>query len=172
MLGKGAEKSLMSGKVYILKGGRFIVFYIILIAIIFITDFKIKEFIEEKKEMHKSEEILNGKIILEKYHNKGAMLNFLENNVHLVKVISLTLFGILLLFFAYLLPKKDNRIMKLALSFIIGGAFSNIYDRVKRGYVVDYFSFKFLKKVVFNISDICIFAGSFIIVLLSIFKKK
>ena len=149
-----------------------IMFYILLIVIIFIADFKIKAYIEENKEMHKSEEILDGKIILERYHNKGAMLNFLEHNVHLVKVISLSLFGIVLLLFACLLPRKDNRIMKLALSFILGGALSNIYDRFKRGYVVDYFSFKFLKRIVFNISDICIFIGSFIIILLSIFKKK
>jgi signal peptidase II len=147
-------------------------FYIGLILLIFFTDLKVKEYIEENKEMHKSEEILNGKIILERYHNKGAMLNFLEHNAHLIKVISLSLFGILLLFFAILLPKKDNRILKLALSLILGGAFSNIYDRVKKGYVVDYFSFKFLKKVVFNISDICIFIGSFIIALLSFFKKE
>ncbi|WP_313131427.1 signal peptidase II [Anaerocolumna sp.] len=147
-------------------------FYIALILIIFFLDLKVKEYIEENKEMHKSEEILNGKIILERYHNKGAMLNFLEHNVQLVKIISLSLFGILLLFFAFLLPKKDNRILKLALSLILGGALSNIYDRVKKGYVVDYFSFKFLKKVVFNISDICIFIGSFIIVLLSFFKNE
>lgn len=147
-------------------------FYMALILLIFFTDLKVKKYIEENKEMHKSEEILNGKIILERYHNKGAMLNFLEHNVHLVKIISLSLFGILLLFFAFLLPKKDNRILKLALSFILGGAFSNIYDRVKKGYVVDYFSFKFLRKVVFNISDICIFIGSFIIALLSLFKKE
>lgn len=147
-------------------------FYIALILLIFFLDLKVKEYIEENKEMHKSEEILNGKIILERYHNKGAMLNFLEHNVHLVKIISLSLFGILLLFFAFLLPKKDNRILKLALSFILGGALSNIYDRVKKGYVVDYFSFKYLRKVVFNISDICIFIGSFIIALLSFFRKE
>lgn len=147
-------------------------FYIALILLIFFTDLKVKEYMEENKEMHKSEEILNGKIILERYHNKGAMLNFLEHNVHLVKVISLSLFGILLLFFAFLLPKKDSRILKLALSLILGGALSNIYDRVKKGYVVDYFSFKFLRKVVFNISDICIFIGSFLIALLSLFKNE
>ncbi len=147
-------------------------FYIALILLIFFLDLKVKEYIEENKEMHKSEEILNGKIILERYHNKGAMLNFLEHNVHLVKVISLSLFGILLLFFAFLLPKKDSRILKLALSLILGGALSNIYDRVKKGYVVDYFSFKFLRKVVFNISDICIFIGSFLIALLSLFKNE
>jgi len=147
-------------------------FYIILIAIIFITDLKIKQYIEDNKEMHKSEEILDGKVIIERYHNKGVMLNFLEHKTHLVKVISLSLFGILLLFFAFLLPRKDNRIMKLAFSLILGGALSNIYDRVKKGYVVDYFSFKFLKKIVFNISDICIFIGSILIALLAIFKKK
>lgn len=146
--------------------------YIVLILLIFIVDFKIKEYMEENKEMHKSEEILNGKIIIERYHNKGAMLNFLEHNVHLVKVISISLLGILLFLFAWLLPKKDNHILKLALSFILGGAFSNIYDRVKRGYVVDYFSFKFLKKVVFNISDIFIFIGAFIITVFSILKKN
>lgn len=155
-----------------LKEEALIMFYIVQILIIFITDFKLKEYMEENKEMHKSEEILNGKIILERYHNKGAMLNFLEHNVHLVKVISISLFGLLLLFFACLLPRRDNHMMKLALSFIIGGAASNIYDRVKRGYVVDYFSFKFLKKVVFNISDICIFIGSLMIAIISIFKRN
>ncbi len=45
------------------------------------------------------------------------------------------------------------------------GALSNLFDRVKRGYVVDYFSFQFgwLKKVVFNIGDLCIFLGTFLL---------
>ena len=37
-----------------------------------------------------------------------------------------------------------------------------IVDRLKRGYVVDYFSIRFkkLKKIVFNLGDICIFLGA------------
>ena len=146
--------------------------YIFIAAVIFITEYIIKNYIEENKEMHKKEEILNGNIILERYHNKGAMLNFMEDKVEIVKKITVTLLGILLLLFGILLPKKGNQVLKFALSLIIGGALSNVYDRITRGYVVDYFSFKFLKKIIFNISDICIFIGSGLITILSFFKNS
>ncbi len=145
--------------------------YIVIVLAIFLTDNKIKQYIEDNKVMHKSEKILNGNIILERYHNRGIMLNFMQDNVQLVKIICTSLLGILLIVFALVIPKKGNHLFKFALSLLLGGAISNVYDRFKRGYVVDYFSFKFLKKIVFNISDICIFMGSFIIALYSIIKK-
>jgi signal peptidase II len=138
---------------------------------IFLTENKIKQYIEDNKVMHKSEKILNGNIILERYHNKGVMLNFMQENIKIVKIICSTLLGILLLVFAFILPKKGEHLLKFGLSLVLGGALSNVYDRYKRGYVVDYFSFKFLKKIVFNISDICIFLGSFLIAMYSLFKK-
>ncbi|BCJ92969.1 hypothetical protein acsn021_05380 [Anaerocolumna cellulosilytica] len=145
--------------------------FIIIVMAIFYTDVKIKEYIEDKKEMHKKEEILNGNITIERYHNKGAMLNFMQNDAGFVKCLSAALLGIILLVFTVLLPKKGNNLLKLGLSLVLGGALSNVYDRFKRGYVVDYFSFKFLKKIVFNISDIFIFIGSFLVAVLAIFKK-
>lgn len=145
--------------------------YILIVAAIFLNELKIKKYIEENKQMHKKEEILNGRIILERYHNKGVMLNFLENSVQTVKIITTTLLGIILLLFAILLPQKGNRLLKLSLSLILGGALSNVYDRLTKGYVVDYFSFRFLKKIVFNISDICIFLGAVLMALVSLFKR-
>lgn len=147
-------------------------FYILIALGIFILELNIKKYIETNKELHKKEKIFNGKIIIEKYHNKGAMLNFLENNVKFVKTLSATLLGIILFVFGAFLPKKGNYIMKFALSLILGGALSNVYDRFSRGYVVDYFSFKWLKKVVFNISDICIFIGSIFIALITLIKDN
>lgn len=146
-------------------------FYLILIAGIFLTEWKIKNYIEKNKEMHKKEEILGGNIVIERYHNKGAMLNFLENDVKVVKTISCTLLGVISLIFLFLLPKKGDKLLKFAMALILGGALSNVVDRFTRGYVVDYFSFKFLKKIVFNISDICIFIGSGFAVIHSLFKK-
>lgn len=146
-------------------------FYILLASIIFLLEVKVKDYIEENKEMHKKEEILDGNIIIERYHNKGAMLNFLEDNVKLVKTISLTLLGVILLVFIFFLPRKGEKITKFALALILGGALSNVYDRFTKGYVVDYFSFKFLKKIVFNISDICIFIGSLLMTIRSLFKR-
>lgn len=145
--------------------------FIGLAALIFIGEYIIKNFIEQNKEMNKDEEILNGNIILTRYHNKGAMLNFLEKKSKLVVLISGILLGGILVLLGVLIPKKGNGIMKLGLAMLVGGAASNVYDRVQRGYVVDYFSFKWLKNVVFNIADIFIIVGSVIVGVCSVFKK-
>lgn len=145
----------------------------ILIAIgIFVLELKIKNYIENNRKMREKEEILGGNIILNRYHNKGAFLNIFENNVKLVKILSCVLLGMLLLTFIIILPKEKRTGLKLALSLMVGGGSSNIYDRFKRGYVVDYFSFKFLRKVIFNISDICIIIGAVILMILGVFHKN
>ena len=47
--------------------------------------------------------------------------------------------------------------LKTGLSLILGGAYSNTYDRLFRKYVVDYVSFEVrnprLRNIVFNLSD-------------------
>ena len=52
---------------------------------------------------------------------------------------------------------------------LLGGAYSNTYDRLIRKYVVDYVSFpvknKKIRNIVFNISDFCIMIGALLIVL-------
>lgn len=143
--------------------------YIILIAAIFAGDYIVKKYMEETKQYGKDEPILGGKIILSKYHNEGAMLNFLEKNKSAVLALAGVVFGMVLVVFCLFLPKKGNKLFKFALALILGGAGSNLYDRIQKGYVVDYFSFSWLKKVIFNISDICIMVGA---VLAALAKRK
>lgn len=130
---------------------------------------------EKSRELGERQEILNGKIILRKYYNRGMFLNFLENKKEIVKTISSIFLGLLILLFIVILPRKGNsKLFKFGLSLILGGAISNVMDRVNKGYVVDYFSFNYkkLKNIIFNLSDIVIFLGSFIIVLSSLFSRK
>lgn len=137
--------------------------YVFIILSIFIGDGIIKKYIEETKEYGKEEKILKNKIIITKYHNSGAMLNLLEKQKEWVLGLSCFMLGMICMFFALIIPKKGKHLAKLGLSFMIGGALSNTYDRIKKSYVVDYFSFSYLKKVVFNISDIFIFIGSLLV---------
>ena len=143
---------------------------VLMIFLIFILDLGIKNYIEKNKELHKDEEMLSGWIIITKYHNKGAFLNALEKNRKLLLTISGIFFGIIILLLSYLIPQKKNKLFIFAVALIAGGASSNMYDRIWRGYVVDYFSFSFLKKVVFNLSDIFIFIGSIIATVIAIIK--
>lgn len=146
--------------------------YVFIAIILCALDLGIKDYMDKKKDGKNDSTIWNGKIILTKQYNKGAFLNWLEDKRKVVLVISGVLLGFLLLMFGILLPKKDNHLLKLGYSLAIGGACSNVYERFRKGHVVDYFSFSFLKKVVFNLGDIFIFLGALIIGLVSLFKTK
>lgn len=62
---------------------------------------------------------------------------------------------------------------KIGLSILLGGAVSNLYDRLARHYVVDYFSIQYgkLKKVVFNLGDFFIFLGAIILFVAEIVRS-
>ena len=148
--------------------------YILLVVFIVLAEHNIKNYIEGYKEMGEREEILGGKIIIRKHYNQGAFLNFLEDKKEMVKTISGVCLGLLLLLFVIMLPKKGNKVYKLGLSLILGGAISNVVDRFHRGYVVDYFSFncKKLKSIIFNLADMAIMIGSAFMLLSSVFSTK
>ncbi|NMA73272.1 MAG: signal peptidase II [Bacteroidales bacterium] len=144
--------------------------YILIIIAIVIAETKIKSHMEKNMKVGERKEILNGKIVLRKHYNTGLILNYFENKKEMVKTVSSVFLGFLLLLFAFLLPKKGNRLFKLGLALVLGGAISNVSDRINKGHVVDYFSFNFkqfpkLKKIIFNLSDIFIFIGSSFIAL-------
>ena len=82
----------------------------------------------------------------------------------LVAVVSLAFTLILTVVFIVSLGHRGNNLLRLGLALLLGGAFSNTYDRLRRGYVVDYVSFpvkwQAFRKIVFNCSDFCIIIGA------------
>lgn len=145
--------------------------YVLIIVFIVASETLIKNYVEKNMHFSDKKEILKGNIILKKRYNCGIIFNYLENKKELVKCVSCFILGSLLLLFTFLLPKKGNRIFKLGLSLMLGGAISNVMDRIIRGYVVDYFSFKFkpIQKIVFNLADIFIFLGGILVTISSLF---
>lgn len=150
--------------------------YLLIPILIFATDYLIKKRIEKNRIEGESEEILGGRIILHKYHNKGAMLNLMERHQGMVTGISAGITACVLISFLILIGKKGMSLLKVGMGLILGGALSNLFDRIKRKYVVDYFSFQTkwekLRRIVFNISDICIFLGSAIFIFWNLKNKS
>ena len=144
-------------------------FYILLVAIIIFIEWKLKGYFESVYDFKKQKLILNGSVRLRKYHNPGAFLNMMEKKKKLLHIISMVFTSAIAILFLFTLFRKGNRILKLGLAFLLGGAFSNTYDRLSRNYVVDYFSFcspwESLNRIVFNISDFCIILGALLTVL-------
>jgi len=141
-------------------------------VLVFLLDYKVKAYIESNKKEGQSEEALGGMITIRRMSNSGAAGSLLDKKPK--AVIGLSGIALFLVGLSYLkeIFKKGNAGIKLCYGLILGGGLSNFYDRIKKGAVTDYFSFnvkwKQFKRLVFNISDMFIIAGS----ILAIFYNK
>jgi len=135
---------------------------------IFLGELFIKSKIENNFLKGREQKICGGKILIRKSHNSGAFLNAFEKMPILVGIVSLILCIVLTVYFVVTMSNKGNLALRTGLAFLLGGAYANTYDRIKKKYVVDYFSFvtksERFNKVVFNIGDFCIAIGAFLIV--------
>lgn len=142
--------------------------YLVLILGIFGLEYKIKNKIEESAPEGKEEFILKRTLVLRRYHNTGAFLDAGHDRPGVVLILSVLLAAILTVIFVLSLGTTGSKTLKWGLSFLLGGAYSNTYDRLARKYVVDYVSFnlpvKWLRRIVFNIADFCIMLGALLCV--------
>lgn len=144
------------------------VFISIIIAIVAV-EAVIKQVREQNDCAGERKPFLSGKLYLTKYHNYGAFLNLGQKRPEFVKGLSAGLCIICTIVFALTMGTRGKKLLKTGLSVLLGGAYSNTYDRLVRGYVVDYFGFRVknerLGNIVFNISDFCIMIGALLCVL-------
>lgn len=143
--------------------------YILTILSIFTGEFFIKNRVEAKVIENSSRKALHGAVILTKHHNRGAAFNTGEKRPEIIKWISVVLTAAATALFVCSFGLAGKKMMKWGLSLLLGGAFSNTYDRLKRGYVVDYFRWnvpvKRVRNLIFNLSDFCIMLGALLVVL-------
>lgn len=142
--------------------------YLLITIGVFLTDLAIKHFVDRKYARKVRHPRLGGRIILEKYYNNGAALNLLERKPGLMRLLhsaAIVLVGI----FSYFLMRVSGRpLEKTGVALLLGGGLSNLYDRYTKGHVVDYFHInigpKRLRRIIFNLSDFCVFIGALLAV--------
>jgi signal peptidase II len=138
-------------------------------AAVFATDTYLKNRVERELPEGQVKELANGRIRLRKLHNHGFSMGILSKHPRFIAFISLTMTIGATLLFLLTLGKKGNTLLKMALSLLVGGAFCNTYDRLKRHYVIDYLSFqvkwKRFANIVFNLSDFAIIIGALLLIL-------
>ena len=153
--------------------------YITTLVSLFAFDNAVKDYIEACCEQGMDKPVLSGRLRIRNYHNTGAMFNLGGKNRVVVKMLSLIFSVFMTGVFAVTLTTKGNVLLKSGLALLLGGAYSNTYDRLKRQYVVDYVSFHFpptdrkelktfqktFQSVVFNLSDFGIMIGAMLIVI-------
>lgn len=113
----------------------------------------------------------NGFVNLNYIENTGAAFSVMQNNTTVLIVIS---FLALILMLYYIIKNLENLLMKelLCLSLLMAGIFGNLYERLVFGHVRDFFDVTFMNFPVFNISDVYINVGVFVIIILILLTKK
>lgn len=143
--------------------------YALLAMAVFVLDLLIKNHIERTKSEGEVKPACGGRLLVRRYHNRGAFLDIGEHRRELMAVLSLVLTLGATVLFLVTFTYRGSGILRAGLALLLGGAYSNTYDRLVRKYVVDYVSFPVrnqkIRNVVFNISDFCIMIGALLMVL-------
>jgi signal peptidase II len=100
--------------------------------------------------------------------NPGAAFGILPNQ----RVFFLITGAVLLLATMYFYPriKKNDRLLKFGVINLVSGSTANLIDRFQTGYVIDFIDFRIWP--IFNIADIAIVFGMFIVIYFVAFKME
>ena len=120
---------------------------------------------------------LHNHITLSKVENSGAFLSFGDSLSKPLKIILLNLLPLVVVVFGlvFILTKTSlDRVILFGLILVIGGGIGNLYDRVVHGSVTDFMHINFVifQTGVFNVADLSITTGVFIMLIQAYFTRK
>ena len=100
---------------------------------------------------------------LGKYYNEGAALNFMVKKPKLLRIIHTVILVVVGIFSYFLMRLSGHALEKTGVALLLGGGLKQPIRPLHKGHVIDYFHLNFgpkwLRAIVFNISDFCIFIG-------------
>lgn len=119
-----------------------------------------------------SVDVLKGVLRLTYAQNTGASFSLFNEHTDFLIVFS-AVSVIVLLGFLFRLHRKNHCFyLDLSLLLVISGAVGNLIDRIRLGYVIDFFEFTFVKFAVFNVADVLITTGCALFILSLLFNKR
>ncbi len=97
--------------------------------------------------------------------NTGVAFGLISNNIIFVIIFNIVILGIIIKFLKENNESIDYTVL-VSLILILSGGIGNLIDRILKGYVVDFIKFDFINFPIFNVADISITLGIFILVII------
>jgi signal peptidase II len=101
-------------------------------------------------------------------HNTGIAFSLFQGMPQLLTFTSLAIVAGAIYFYLTQLPNR-HLFVQIILGFILGGAFGNIIDRVRLGYVVDFIQVGWFP--IFNLADSAITVGAALLMILFLLEE-
>ncbi|WP_304508667.1 signal peptidase II [Anaerotignum sp.] len=116
--------------------------------------------------------LVDGFLNLTFVENRGVAFGMFSGQRWFILLLTAVITVVLLYFYGKLPKTKEYKFVRMAMVLVFAGAIGNMIDRVFRGYVVDFFEFDFVRFPVFNVADIFVVVGVFILAFLILFVIK
>lgn len=88
-------------------------------------------------------------------------------------LVILTSIGMALIFVYMVRIKGDGKaLLQFSLALILAGGVGNLIDRLRLGYVIDFIDVRLINFAIFNVADILISIGMFLLIVDSLFVSK
>lgn len=157
---------------------------------VFVADQVSKWIVQANMELHASVMVLGDFFRLTYVENPGMAFGIqLGNNLFFT---IFALFASFAIVYYLLQLRPDQKLARLALALILGGALGNLLDRILRGKVVDFFDFEFFdvhipalnwaflrfpgyeleRWPVFNVADMAVTVGMVFLLVVILFEKE
>jgi len=119
--------------------------------------------------------LIQGFLHLTYLENTGAAFGFLANfggAQVVLAAVKLVVMAVAIWYFVKLPPEPRFNYVRVPLVMIVAGGVGNLIDRVRLGAVVDMFAFRFIAFPVFNVADIYVTVGVFLLFFVVMFVVK
>lgn len=104
--------------------------------------------------------------------NRGVGFGLLQGKIPFILLFNLLILAVILFVLWRMPVNKRMTPVRVVLLFTVAGAMGNIIDRVRLGYVIDFFSFDLIDFPVFNVADVYVTVSVILLVLLYLFYLK
>jgi len=101
-------------------------------------------------------------LLFRQVRNPGTAFGIVQTRSWLLFLVSVVIMAVVLVAL-WMWGRPGSRFFRFSLGLIVGGALGNIVDRVALGEVVDFIDFRFWP--VFNLADVAIVTGVFLVLL-------
>ncbi len=145
--------------------------YILLILILLILDQVSKYIVVDKFMYGETLPVIGGFFHFTYVKNMGIAFGLFQDKTRIISII--TVFAVIgIAIYMYKELKNAPVCEKLAYSFILSGALGNMIDRITREFVVDMMDFRGIWHYVFNLADVWINIGVFLLIVDYFIRRK
>ncbi len=121
---------------------------------------------------HDEVKVIGDGIVFSYLENTGAAWGILRGRFDVLALVT----AVILLAFLFVIARIPSypryRLLLVTLLITAGGAIGNLFDRIFRGYVIDFIYLKFIHFPIFNVADIFVTCGVFFFAILLLFVYK